>query len=64
MSDVADKGLWAKCPACAQTWVVAFYPAPVEQVARLAKGHADCPKCETPGVVAMQRDGQLTEPAA
>jgi ribosomal protein S27AE len=36
--------MWATCPPCSQTWIIAYLPMEMEKLARLMKGAA-CPKC-------------------
>jgi hypothetical protein len=60
--DAPDKALWARCRDCAHCWAVAYYPAPLAQVARLAAEHCRCPKCGAAGMVARQEGGVQLEP--
>lgn len=53
---------WASCAKCQHTWVVAYYPCPVEQFARIAR-HAICPKCGGKAMVARQEGGRLLKPS-
>lgn len=64
MSDPAPASvpLWARCSKCRHCWPAAYYPLELTLVAKIAKGHARCPKCNTPGVVARQNNGVLLDP--
>jgi hypothetical protein len=57
----ASKALWAKCKACGHTWAVAYYPMSLETFAKIVQKHADCPRCDGPGLVAKQAEGVLLE---
>lgn len=59
--------LEAECLNCAHVWAVAFYPAPLEEVARKAQANGQCcPKCGNgPAgiVVAMNKPARLPDDA-
>lgn len=64
MTEVAEASvpLWAKCSKCAHIWAAAYYPMNLEKFAKIVSGHASCPKCGEPGVVAKQNNGRLLDP--
>lgn len=59
----ASKALWAKCESCGHCWAVAYYPMELGKFARMAKRHSRCPKCDSPGAIAKQDNGELLEQA-
>lgn len=59
MTEPASKALWVKCGTCGHRWVAAYYPLPLGQFASILKKHANCPKCDGPGFLAEQTDGEL-----
>lgn len=57
------KAVWARCPECGHCWAAAYYPVPLADLGKIIAKHCDCPKCDSPGVIAKQQDGELIEPA-
>lgn len=63
IADVPDRslGFWARCVPCGHSWIAAYFPAPLEELAEIAR-KAFCPKCgNRKPVVARQSGGKLTE---
>lgn len=57
----ASTPLWARCPSCGHCWPAAYYPLSLALFAKVAKRQSRCPKCDTPGIVAKQKNGVLLE---